>query len=100
ALAGWLVSFAMRAYARAPVWTQNLLLTAYGIRLRRLRYGRTGRETLARLRQSQWLPEQDVLASQLLALSELVGRAAADVPFYRARGLERINFSSVAQLSE
>ncbi|HEX7595846.1 MAG TPA: hypothetical protein VF387_05800, partial [Gemmatimonadaceae bacterium] len=35
-----------------------------------------------------------------MALSELVGRAAADVPFYRARGLEPIDFSSVAQLRE
>jgi len=39
------MTFAMRAYARTPVWTQNLLLSAYGLRLRGLRYGRTGRAT-------------------------------------------------------
>ncbi len=90
----------MRAYARAPVWTQNLLLSAYGIRLRRLRYGRVGRETLAWLRQSQWMSVEDLRAYQLQTLSQLVARAAADVPFYRERLLEPSNFESFDQLRE
>jgi phenylacetate-CoA ligase len=94
------MSVAMRAYAHAPVWAQNLLLSAYGIRLRRLRYGRTGRETLDWLRQSQWLPLERIRAHQLQALSEVVKRAAADVRFYRDRGLEAIDFDSFDQLGE
>jgi phenylacetate-CoA ligase len=94
------MSFAMRAYARAPVWTQNLLLSAYGLRLRRLRYGRTGRATLAELRRSQWLPAEDIPVCQLRSLTELVSKAAANVPFYRSRGLEGIAFDSFDQLRE
>lgn len=90
----------MGAYARAPVWMQNLLLSAYGIRLRRLRYGRTGRETLAWLRQSQWMPIENVRAYQVQTLSELVAHAAADVPFYRGRGLDGIEVDSLDHLSE
>lgn len=88
----------MRAYARTPVWTQNLLLSAYGLRLRTLRYGRTGRETLAGLRESQWLSADRIHSLQLESLTETVARAAADVPFYGDRGVKRIEFHSLDQL--
>src|SRR5258705_4169515 len=89
-----------RAYAGAPVWMQNLLVSAYGARLRRLRYGETGDETLAWLRKAQWLPAGEVRENQLSALTEVVARAASDVPFYRQRGLEGIDFESFDQLRE
>ena len=89
-----------RAYAGAPVWMQNLLVSAYGARLRRLRYGETGHETLAWLRKAQWLPAAEVREYQLSALTEVVARAASDVPFYRQRGLEGIDFESFDQLRE
>lgn len=92
------MSLAMRAYERAPVWTQNLLLSAYGLRLRRLRYGRTGREALECLRTSQWLPMERLRAFQLQSLYEVITRAAADVPFYRERDVKRIDFRSFEQL--
>jgi phenylacetate-CoA ligase len=86
------MTLSMRAYARTPVWTQNLLLSAYGLRLRSLRYGRTGREMLASLRESQWLTDDELNAYQLHRLSELIKCAAADVPFYRERGMpDKVN---------
>ena len=94
------MTFAMRAYARTPVWTQNLLLSAYGLRLRGLRYGRTGRATLAGLRESQWWPRNQLLAYQLQSLTEVVARAAADVPFYRERRTPHAEFHSFDQLRE
>lgn len=89
-----------RAYAGAPVWMQNLLVSAYGARLRRLRYGETGHETLAWLRKSQWMPSGEMREYQMSALTETVARAASDVPFYRQRGLEGIDFESFEQLQE
>jgi phenylacetate-CoA ligase len=90
----------MAVYARSPLWAQNLLISAYGLRLLRVRYGRTGRDTLAWLLKSQWMDWGELQSNQLTALSELVGRAAVDVPFYRRRGLEGIDFESLDQLRE
>jgi phenylacetate-CoA ligase len=94
------VTLATRAYTRAPAWMQNLLVSAYGVRLKRLRYGRTGHETLEWLRKSQWMSAQDLQQYQLSALSELVTRATADVPFYRRRGMKSITWKSIDQLRE
>ncbi len=94
------MSFAMNAYARSPVWLQNFLISAYGVRLRRLRYGRVGQQTLAHLRQSHGMPGPELLRQQLQTLSQVVTRAAADVPFYRSRGLRQMEFDALEQLDE
>ena len=94
------MKLAMAAYARAPVWVQNLLISAYGFRLRRLRYGPTGRETLARLRKSLTKSAAQVERERLHMLSGVVARALSDVPFYRNRGLQKIAFQSLEDLGE
>jgi phenylacetate-CoA ligase len=81
------MSAAMALYGRSPIWVQNLMLSAYGLHLRRLRFGATGRETLARLRESQWLAAGEVEVMQGALLREVVASAARDVPFHRQRGL-------------
>ncbi|PYO07645.1 MAG: hypothetical protein DMD30_10395 [Gemmatimonadetes bacterium] len=91
---------ALRTYTGAPVWMQNLLLSAYGVRLRRLRYGSVGQKKLASLRESQWMSAEEIHQYQLSVLTEVVARAASDVPFYRRRGLEGIDFESFDQLRE
>jgi phenylacetate-CoA ligase len=91
---------AMAIYSRAPIWTQDLLISAYGLRLLRLRYGRIGRETLEWLSASQWMDAARLRRHQLSTLSDVVARAAADVPFYRQRGLERVHFDSLEQLRD
>lgn len=100
AVAKRVASLAMALYSRAPVWLQDILISAYGLRLLRLRYGRTGHRTLTWLNQSQWTSAADVRSHQLSALSEVVARAASDVPFYRRRGLKAIDFDSIEQLRE
>ena len=94
------MSPAMRAYLRAPVWLQNLLISAYGLRLRKLRYGPVGQATLADLRAAGALSSEEVRRGQLEALSRVVAAAALDVPFYRDRRFTRINFTSLEQLEE
>src|SRR6266576_4004034 len=90
----------MAVYSRSPVWLQDALISAYGLRLLRLRYGRTGRETLAGLMKSQWLSSAELRRRQLSALTEVVEHAAYEVPFYRRRGLEGVDFDSLEQLQE
>jgi len=97
---GGMTRLAMGIYSRAPIWMQDLLISGYGLRLLRLRYGRTGRETLDWLSESQWMDAADLRRHQLSTLSDVVARAAADVPFYRRRGLEGIDFDSLEQLCE
>ena len=94
------MSFATGAYARSPVWLQNLLISAYGVHLRRLRFGRTGRTTIARLRETRLLPADEQRRLQLATLSEVVTRALADVPFYRRRGPSTLAVDSFDRLRE
>ena len=75
--------FATRAYFAAPIWLQNALTTAYGVRLRTLRYGPAERATLAELQRTQWLPRERLLALQLAALNNIVRHARETVPLYR-----------------
>lgn len=94
------MKLAMSAYTHAPVWLQNMLISAYGLRLRRLRYGAVGRETLARLRAAEEKPAAERERLRLRQLSNVVATASRDVPFYRARSLSRITFQSVTDLQE
>jgi phenylacetate-coenzyme A ligase PaaK-like adenylate-forming protein len=92
------MKLAMSAYAHAPVWIQNLLISAYGLRLRRLRYGRIGQEVLTRLRESRGISAEQLRQETLQTLSQVVAQAASDVPFYRTRGLPQTRFQSLDQL--
>lgn len=94
------MSLATRAYAQSPPWMQSLLISAYGVKLRRERYGPVGRATLERLRRSQWLSPAEVRRSELAALTQRVSDAARDVPFYRDAGLTPIAFRSFEQLRD
>jgi len=80
------VSAVARIYERAPIWAQHLIVSAYGARLRYLRYGRAQREQLASLRRSQWLTAAELRQLQLQQLNAQLARARSLVPFYRDRG--------------
>jgi phenylacetate-CoA ligase len=81
-----MMKLATAAYGRAPVWLQNLLITGYGVHLRRLRFGPTGRSTLAALRQGSAMTVEEARASQRARLAEVIDHALRDVPYYRRRG--------------
>ena len=80
------MSAAARIYQRAPIWAQHLIVSAYGARLRYLRYGRAQREQLASLRRSQWLTGEQLRQLQLEQLNAQLARARSLVPFYQDRG--------------
>ena len=87
-------------YAASPVWLQHVLLSAYGLRLRFLRYGRLQRAYLGELRRTQWLSEEKLRALQLERLNTLVRHAYDTVPLYRSRGKPDRPFTELEQLQE
>ena len=76
-----------RTYFAMPAWMQTVMLSAYGLRLRALRYGAHQRRTLKELLATQWLPTDALEQLQLERLNILLRHAAATVPFYRDRRL-------------
>ncbi len=79
------MSGAARIYERAPIWAQNLIVSAYGARLRYLRYGRAQRAQLEALRRSQWLRAEELTSLQLERLNGQLERARSFVPYYQER---------------
>lgn len=82
---GSMTDLATRAYAAAPVWMQNLMISAYGARLRRMRYGPEQRKNLARIRAATWAPPAGQAQAQRDALNAMLAHARATVPFHATR---------------
>ncbi len=91
--------FAFRLYFAAPVWLQNVLLSAYGLHLHHQRYGRVHRETLDFLRRSQWFPRERLEKLQLTALNEVIRGARQTVPLYRERNLPAESLRSLDDIA-
>ena len=75
--------YAAAAYRLAPVWGQNLLLTAYGVMLERERYRGRFAEFRDLLATSERWSASELEAYQDERLREIVSHAYATVPFYR-----------------
>ena len=85
-------------YFACPTWLQNVLISAYGARLRVLRYGARQRSVYADLSQSQWQSADQLRSQQVELLTKTVTWAAEQVPFYRDRGLRPMTFRSPEDL--
>ena len=81
--------FIQSTYFAMPSWMQSTVLSAYGLRLRFLRYGSHQRQTLRELLETQWLSAGELEALQLERLNALLRHAADTVPFYAPRQLPR-----------
>lgn len=68
-------------YDRSPVWAQDLLLSAYGLQLKRTRYGGSYQQQLDQLMQERTHDELRELQAQELA--RLLVHAQRHVPWYR-----------------
>lgn len=75
-----------QGYNRLPPWIQDVALSAYGLRLRWLRYGAVQRRHLEELMALQWLSAEDQAARQNEQLRQTLNAAYRSVPFYRERG--------------
>jgi len=75
----------MHVYNWLPVWAQTVAISAYGLKLERLRYGGVHSRVLGELRQSQWLSAEQVRERSEEALTRAVHAAMQDVPWYAAQ---------------
>lgn len=74
---------AKRLYDLSPIWLQNLLVSAYGLRRQWQRHGGDYAKHLAFYLHSQWWTESQFQDFQLARLRELVAFAMAYVPYFR-----------------
>jgi phenylacetate-CoA ligase len=90
-------------YDIAPVWLQDLMVSAQGLVFNRRRWDASlGRKLLAELGQSQWWDEQSFSEFQSARLREHIRFAAANVPYYAElfsrEGIEPHSIQSVEDL--
>src|SRR5690625_3914354 len=76
-------SFVEQLYYRTPAVVQNILLSAYGWRLRRQRYNHHFHTHFFRLKQMEHWPKSAIKAFQDRKAVDLVRHAYKTVPFYR-----------------
>ena len=77
--------YASALYAAAPVWGQNLMLTAFSTVLERERYRGRFPEFQALLTRTEWASQAELEAYQDERLRLVVAHAYEHVPFYRRR---------------
>lgn len=77
------MSFQTQVYFGLPVWMQNTLLSVYGLSLRSRRYGGVHRAALSSLRETQWLPAEQLRSLQLGRANAALEAAAGVVPWYK-----------------
>ena len=70
-------------YERAPVFAQNMMLTAYSYMLDRQRYGGAFDSYYSFLTESQSFSRQELREYQNKKLRDLVNHAYDTVPYYR-----------------
>lgn len=77
-----LSDLSLRVYYSLPVALQNLAISAYGWRLRKLRYGKEHDRCLAELRATQAENMEQIRSRQLRELNRVLQHARNSVPYY------------------
>jgi phenylacetate-CoA ligase len=70
-------------YQKLPISLQNVAFTAYGLRLRRQRYGPYFYDKLEELKSTEWWTAEQIDGYQNKQLSQMVQLAYESVPYYR-----------------
>lgn len=76
-------TLAQTIYNQSPVWMQNILLSAYGLKLRRMRHGDIYRSHLKHLEKTQAYTRAEMRSLQARELRRLLEHAERHVPWYR-----------------
>ncbi len=72
-----------RIYSRCPIPIQNLIMSDYGRRLLKERFGADFTRLAAFLERSQWMTPDELRACQEERLRLVIGHAYENVPYYR-----------------
>ena len=73
----------LRIYERSPVFLQNAMLNAYGVKERRLRHHGRYHAYLDEVRRTEWLSAEELEADQSARLRRLVSHCEERIPYYR-----------------
>lgn len=82
-------SILFKGYSKLPIWVQNTACSLAGFNMRRVRYGKTFRESLAFFEKSQWWSLNDYKEYQNERLREIISHAFESVPYYHQVMKER-----------
>lgn len=97
-------STAEQLYNLSPAWLQNVLVSAYGYRLYRKRYGGDFRKILDQVRESRQWSNEEIQAYQDEKLFEMVRHCRQHVPYYQRlfaeHGLHENDITSTSDLSK
>lgn len=77
------MKLAQGVYDHSPIWIQNLLLSGYGWKLRKARYGGAYTDYLAHLQRMESASRDELRELQAQELRRLLNHAARHVPWYR-----------------
>ncbi|MFL1484684.1 phenylacetate--CoA ligase family protein [Marinobacter sp. LN3S78] len=95
-------SSAEQLYNLSPAWLQNVLVSAYGYRLYRKRYGGDFRKILDQVRASRQWSDEEIQAYQDEKLFEMVRHCRQHVPYYQRlfaeHGLHEKDITSTSDL--
>lgn len=72
-------------YKYCPIWLQNLMISAYGIRLRKQRYGAAYREAFHYYSTKDYARAEEEAVHQVRELRRLVRHAKINSPFYAVK---------------
>lgn len=97
-------STAEQLYNLSPAWLQNILVSAYGYRLYRKRYGGDFRKILDQVRASRQWSNEEIQAYQDEKLFEMVRHCRQHVPYYQRlfaeHGLHENDITSTSDLTK
>lgn len=97
-------STAEQLYNLSPAWLQDILVSAYGYRLYRKRYGGDFRKILDQVRASRQWSNEEIQAYQDEKLFEMVQHCRQHVPYYQRlfaeHGLHENDITSTSDLAK
>ena len=91
--------FYYKVYNNCPIWLQNLLISLYGYKLYRQRYGKVYHEYIEELRNKDYSDLQSAEEYQNAELIKLVNYAVNNSPFYK-EFYKGINISEIKTVDD
>jgi phenylacetate-CoA ligase len=70
-------------YLKLPAYLQNLIITAYGIKMQRIQKGHQFYNYIKRIENDYYLSKKNIVSLQLKKLKYTIKEAATHVPYYR-----------------
>jgi len=78
------MALAETIYNHSPIFIQNLLISAYGYRLKKVRHTQRFKQYCTSLMKSQYLTAEELRNLQENLFQRIISEAASNVPYYKA----------------